>query len=64
MDCEDCGGPIDEERAARLGVTRCTPCQARVDRLAGLRHGVDDLRSRRDGLPDSLRRVEPMWEED
>jgi RNA polymerase-binding transcription factor DksA len=62
--CQRCSQPIGAERlAARPQATMCAPCQHRAERLRG-RPEVDDLRPRREGLPEALRRVEPLWEGD
>jgi hypothetical protein len=67
MDCERCGRPIEAARAERLAARQeppeCVSCH--VDAVKRRpRPGIDDLRDQREGLPEALRRVEPLWEGD
>jgi RNA polymerase-binding transcription factor DksA len=62
--CERCSQPIPAERLGAVPDAKlCVGCQEWSVRLRP-RPMVDDLRERREGLPEALRRVVPLWEGD
>jgi RNA polymerase-binding transcription factor DksA len=62
--CERCSQPIPAERLEAVpDATLCLRCKGHEEQMRG-KPEVDDLRPRREGLPEALRTVEQLTDGD
>jgi hypothetical protein len=63
--CESCGNPMPAEWLERHPEGKlCAPCVSRVERVIAAAGTVDDIRWRRERLPEALRRPENLADGD